>query len=244
MTNKNFTRTFLDCDYQKGGILSLEKKNFHHELNVLRKKAGDRFILFDGKGNSCLCEVIEINRKHFILEIIELFKPSIREGINIELGQSLIKNDPFNFSIQKATELGVKKFCPIISERVVIKGMKAHSNSRLEKWRQIAQGACEQCGENWIPEISSPLNIKQWSETTNSKTKIVLFPNADARLSEIEITESISIAIGPEGDFTEKEVSYLKESGFLPVTIGKRILRAETAAISVISALRYGAKEF
>ena len=66
----------------------------------------------------------------------------------------------------------------------------------------------------------------------------------DARLSEIEITESISIAIGPEGDFTKKEVSYLKESGFLPVTIGKRILRAETAAISVISALRYGAKEF
>ena len=110
MTNKNFTRTFLDYDYQKGGILSLEKKNFHHELNVLRKKDGDRFILFDGKGNSCLCEVTEINRKHFILEILELFKPSIREGINIELGQSLIKNDPFNFSIQKATELGAVSY--------------------------------------------------------------------------------------------------------------------------------------
>ena len=92
--------------------------------------------------------------------------------------------------------------------------------------------------------ISSPLDIKEWSATVSSKTKIVLFPNAEARLSDIEIQDSVSIAIGPEGDFTEKEISYLKESGFLPVTIGKRILRAETAAISVISALRYGAKEF
>ena len=92
--------------------------------------------------------------------------------------------------------------------------------------------------------ISSPLDIKEWSETVSSKTKIVLFPNAEARLSDIEIQDSVSIAIGPEGDFTEKEISYLKESGFLPVTIGKRILRAETAAISVISSLRYGAKEF
>ena len=101
MTNKNFTRTFLDYNYQKGGILSLEKKNFHHELNVLRKKAGDRFILFDGKGNSCLCEVIEINRKHFILEIIDLFKPSIREGINIET--HLIKNCGHHIPIEASS---------------------------------------------------------------------------------------------------------------------------------------------
>jgi 16S rRNA (uracil1498-N3)-methyltransferase len=244
MNSKNYTRTFLDSGYEKGMIISLEKKYFHHEINVLRKKNGDKFILFDGKGNSSLCKVIEINRKHFSLEIIKLFEPSLREGIEIELGQSLIKNDPFNFSIQKATELGVKKFSPIISERVVIKGKRSDSTSREEKWRQIAQGACEQCGENWIPEISSPLDIKEWSETVSSKTKIVLFPNAEARLSDIEIKDSVSIAIGPEGDFTEKEISYLKESGFLPVTIGKRILRAETAAISVISSLRYGAKEF
>ena len=73
MNSKNYTRTFLDSSYEKGMIISLEKKYFHHEINVLRKKNGDKFILFDGKGNSSLCKVIEINRKHFSLEIIKLF---------------------------------------------------------------------------------------------------------------------------------------------------------------------------
>ena len=114
----------------------------------------------------------------------------------------------------------------------------------MEKWKQIAKGACEQCGENWIPEISSPIGIKEWSKSSDAETKIVLFPGAKDKLSDVKISNSISVAIGPEGDFTEEEVEGLKESGFLPVTIGKRILRAETAAISVVSALRYGVKEF
>ena len=240
----NYTRTYLEDSFHKDKIISLDKKLFHHEINVLRKKEGDKFIIFDGKGSSGITEIIELNRKNFIIKIIELFEPSSREGLDIELGQALIKNDPFNFSLQKATELGVKKFSPIVSERVVVKRDQFSDKSRMEKWKQIAKGACEQCGENWIPEIASPTGIKEWSKSTNAETKIVLFPDAKDNLSDVKISKSISVAIGPEGDFTEEEVECLKESGFLPVTIGKRILRAETAAISVVSALRYGVKEF
>ena len=92
-----------------------------------------------------------------------------------------------------------------------------------------------------IKELQS---VQDWSKLTSSETKIVLYPGATSKLSDIKIKESVSIAIGPEGDFTEKEVRSLKEEGFIPVTIGRRILRAETAAISVVSALRYSAKEF
>jgi 16S rRNA (uracil1498-N3)-methyltransferase len=222
----------------------LNKKDFHHEINVLRKKAGDRFIVFDGSGNSALAEVKEVDKKSFNIELLEIFQLSPREGIDIDLGQSLIKNDPFNFAIQKSTELGVRSFSPLISRRVVVKRRDPYSVSRIAKWQQTAVGACEQCGENWIPKINEPVSIKDWAINSDAETKIVLYPQAKDKLSNIAIKNSVSIAIGPEGDFTEDEIATLSECGFIPVTMGKRILRAETAAISVVSALRYGAKEF
>ena len=244
MNHTNLTRTFLNHPYTQGEIISLNKKDFHHEINVLRKKAGDRFIVFDGSGNSALAGVKEVDKKSFNIELIEIFQPSPREGIDIDLGQSLIKNDPFNFAIQKSTELGVRSFSPLISRRVVVKRRDPYSVSRIAKWQQTAVRACEQCGENWIPKINEPVSIKDWAINSDAETKIVLYPEAKDKLSNIAIKNSVSIAIGPEGDFTEDEIATLSECGFIPVTMGKRILRAETAAISVVSALRYGAKEF
>ena len=244
MSNSDFTRTFLDHPYIKGEVISLVKKNFHHELNVLRKRVGDNFIVFDGKGNSALAEILDIDKRILKILIVENHPLSKRHGIKINLGQSLIKNDPFNLIIQKATELGVGDFSPLLTERVIANRTNVNLEKRIEKWNQIAKGACEQCGENWIPEITKPLTIEDWSMTINTDMKIVLYPEAETMLSEIQIKDSAAIAIGPEGDFTKKEIRSLEEVGFIPVTIGARILRAETAAISVVSALRYGAKEF
>ena len=240
----NYTRTFLDLPYLKEDRISLEKINFHHEINVLRKKAGDRFIVFDGQGQSGLVEILEINKKTIDIEMKEIFPVSKREGLAIDLGQSLIKNDPFNIAVQKATELGVSNISPLITKRVIVNMKGQNTSNRIDKWKQTAKGACEQCGENWIPNISNPMTVKDWSINTNSETKIVLYPGATTKLSNIEIKGSVSVAIGPEGDFTEDEVLTLEEAGFEAVTMGRRILRAETAAISVVSALRYRAKEF
>ena len=190
-----------------------------------------------------MAEVLS-TKKYFEIFIKKLFPPTPREGVSIDLGQSLIKNDPFNMAIQKATELGVSTFTPLLSERVVVNRKNINSDRKIEKWYQTARGACEQCGENWLPSINEPISIKEWSQETSSKTKLVLYPNADTKLSDIEINETVSIAIGPEGDFTQEEVGIFQEADFIPVTMGHRILRAETAAISVVSAIRYSAKEF
>ena len=239
----NLTRTFLDRSFVLNETILLEKRFFHHELNVLRKKSGDFFIVFDGKGNSAMAEILS-TKKHFEICINKLFPPSPRLGIDFDLGQSIIKSDPFNIALQKATELGVKTFSPLLTERVVMNRKSLDSKKRIEKWYQIARGACEQCGENWIPCINEPTNLIEWAKETSSQTKILLYPNAEQKLSDIVFKETVSIAIGPEGDFTTGEVEALKEFDFIPVTMGHRILRAETAAISVISAIRYGAKEF
>ncbi len=238
----SLTRNFIDQTFSINKKIILEKSSTHHLLKVLRKKEGDEIILFDGKGNSCLGVISSLNRSKIELEIIDVFERTLRSGIDINLGQSLIKSDPFHFIIQKATELGVTSFYPLITDRSVIK-LKMIKNRTL-KWSLIARGACEQCGENWLPIIEDPMKLDKWAETQKSKIKIVLYPHANNKISDLDYKDSVSLAIGPEGDFTEYEVDSLSEKGFIPVTIGKRILRAETAAISAISSLRFGAKEF
>ena len=95
-----------------------------------------------------------------------------------------------------------------------------------------------------MPEITFPQSVLDWSEQCQDETKIVLYPNAVKKLSDIDIKGSVALAVGPEGDFTEREIELLTNYGFVPVTIGKRILRAETAAIAAVSALRYKTEEF
>ena len=238
----NLTRSFVNQEFFLNKKIILEKSSSHHLIKVLRKKEGDELVLFDGKGNSCLGVISNIHRSEVQLDVIDTFKKSLRSGIEINLGQSLIKNDPFNLTIQKATELGVTSFHPLITDRSELK-IKMTRNRSL-RWNLIARGACEQCGENWLPFIQDPIKLDRWAANEESKIKIVLFPNADNKISDLKYKDSVSLAIGPEGDFSDYEVDSLTEKGFIPVSIGKRILRAETAAISAISSVRFSAKEF
>lgn len=238
----NLTRSFVNQEFFLNKKIILEKSSSHHLIKVLRKKEGDEIVLFDGKGNSCLGVISKIYRSEVQLDVIDIFEKSLRHGIEINLGQSLIKNDPFNLTIQKATELGVTSFHPLITDRSELK-IKMTRNRSL-RWNLIARGACEQCGENWLPIIEDPIKLDRWAANEESKIKIVLYPNADNKISDFKYKDSVSLAIGPEGDFSDYEVDSLTEKGFIPVSIGKRILRAETAAISAISSVRFSAKEF
>tara|TARA_B100000945_G_scaffold99717_1_gene78207 strand:+ start:148 stop:873 length:726 start_codon:yes stop_codon:yes gene_type:complete len=238
----NLTRSFVNQEFFLNKKIILEKSSSHHLIKVLRKKEGDELVLFDGKGNSCLGVISKIHRSEVQLDVIDIFEKSLRSGIEINLGQSLIKNDPFNLTIQKATELGVTSFHPLITDRSELK-IKMTRNRSL-RWNLIARGACEQCGENWLPIIEDPIKLDRWAANEESKIKIVLYPNADNKISDFKYKDSVSLAIGPEGDFSDYEVDSLTEKGFIPVSIGKRILRAETAAISAISSVRFSAKEF
>ena len=238
----NLTRSFVNQEFFLNKKIILEKSSSHHLIKVLRKKESDQIVLFDGKGNSCLGIISKIHRSEVQLDVIDIFEKSLRSGIEINLGQSLIKNDPFNLTIQKATELGVTSFHPLITDRSELK-IKMTRNRSL-RWNLIARGACEQCGENWLPIIEDPIKLDRWAANEESKIKIVLYPNADNKISDFKYKDSVSLAIGPEGDFSDYEVDSLTEKGFIPVSIGKRILRAETAAISAVRSVRFSAKEF
>ena len=240
----NYKRNFLNQNFSLDKSIYLDKASSHHLLKVLRKKEGDEVEFFDGQGKSCIALISKIHKSEMELKVISILEEDPRSGISIDLGQSLIKNDPFNWTLQKATELGVKFFSPLFSEGSVIRLKENSITNKMNKWNLIARGACEQCGENWLPIIEKPMDLKTWAEKSRSDTKIVLYPESEMKISDIDIGSSVSLAVGPEGDFTKMEIDSLTGIGFIPVTIGKRILRAETATVSALSVLRFAANEF
>lgn len=240
----NYTRIYCGQNLEIGKVLILIQDSSKHLVNVLRKKEGSLIELFDGKGSSCTAEIISSQKKRVKVKLVEELVFQDRKGIKISLGQSLIKTEPFSFSIQKATELGVASISPLYTERTVIKLKSNSTKSRKARWQSIATHACQQCGENWLPGINEIQRLEDWAQAVKAKHKIVLYPNAETKLSSLTFDDSVAIAVGPEGDFTDSEINLLTEKDFLPVKLGERVLRADTAVISVVSAIRAMCEEF
>ena len=240
----NYTRIYCGQNLETGKVLTLLQDSSKHLAQVLRKKEGSLIELFDGKGSSYTAEIISSQKKRVKVKLVEKPVFQDRKGIKISLGQSLIKKEPFSFSIQKATELGVVSISPLYTERTVIKLKSNSTKSRKARWQSIATHACQQCGENWLPEINEIQPLEDWTQAVNAKHKIVLYPGAETKLSSLTFNDSVAIAVGPEGDFTDSEIKLLTKKDFLPVKLGERVLRADTAVISVVSAIRAMCEEF
>ena len=240
----NYTRIYCGQNLEIGKVLTLIQDSSKHLVNVLRKKEGSLIELFDGKGSSYTAEIISSQKKRVKVKLVEEPVFQDRKGIKISLGQSLIKTEPFSFSIQKATELGVASMSPLYTERTVIKLKSNSTKSRKARWQSIATHACQQCGENWLPEINEIQRLEDWAQAVKAKHKIVLYPGAETKLSSLTFDDSVAIAVGPEGDFTDSEIKLLTKKDFLPVKLGERVLRADTAVISVVSAIRAMCEEF
>ncbi len=240
----NYTRIYCGQNLETGKVLTLLQDSSKHLAQVLRKKEGSLIELFDGKGSSYTAEIISSQKKRVKVKLVDEPVFQDRKGIKISLGQSLIKTEPFSFSIQKATELGVVSISPLYTERTVIKLKSNSTKSRKARWQSIATHACQQCGENWLPEINEIQPLEDWTQAVNAKHKIVLYPGAETKLSSLTFDDSVAIAVGPEGDFTDSEIKLLTKKDFLPVKLGERVLRADTAVISVVSAIRAMCEEF
>ena len=240
----NYTRIYCGQNLETGKVLTLLQDSSKHLAQVLRKKEGSLIELFDGKGSSYTAKIISSQKKRVKVKLVEEPVFHDRKGIKISLGQSLIKTEPFSFSIQKATELGVVSISPLYTERTVIKLKSNSTKSRKARWQSIATHACQQCGENWGPEINEIQPLEDWTQAVNAKHKIVLYPGAETKLSSLTFDDSVAIAVGPEGDFTDSEIKLLTKKDFLPVKLGERVLRADTAVISVVSAIRAMCEEF
>ncbi len=231
--------------------LFLRGREAHHALRVLRLRRGDRVAVLDGAGGEFRCDVEEYDRDKVKLAIVEkLFVPPL--PYQITLFQALPKGKIIESIIQKATELGVYRIVPLLSERVLASGhmdAKAALN-KADKWRTVAIEAIKQCGSPWLPQIEGLLTPKQFlarKESFELPLIASLQPGSrhpreyfeDFRVAHKNKPKTISIWVGPEGDFSKDEVELITSAGALPISLGRLILRVETAAVYCLSILNY-----
>lgn len=212
-----------------------------HVSQVLRMKAGDAVVVFDGKGRRASAEILSVSRDRVPLKLGEVL-PSRAPLPAITLAQAIPKGKNMDLIVQKSVELGVAAIQPLVTRYTVVQP----GDGKSEKWRRNALEACKQCGQDTLPEIGDPVAFKQWissgSEISGLKLIASLTPGARPFREVLEGhpgTTEATLLVGPEGDFSAEETAAALEAGFLPISLGSIVLRVETATLFCLSALRY-----
>ena len=212
-----------------------------HICTVLRLQTGDNIQVLDGKGSLYVVKLEDVKVKLVKGEIISSEKVNTESPLTIHLGQSLIKGNKFDVVLRKSVELGVKTITPLMTERTVV---KSDGNQKIARWQKIAEESCKQCGRSSIPKVSrSIIKLDVFCQQGSEADLKLMFWELESEngLKDInpeKTPSSVSVLIGPEGGFTIEEVETARSHGFQTVSLGPRILRAETAPLVVLSLLQ------
>ena len=240
---RRVTRLFVERDLS-GDTLALDEREAHYLGTVLRLQPGDELIAFNGLGTERHAAVGALQRRSAVLELRALHPAIPESALELTLLQALPKADAMDLIVQKATELGVRRIVPVYSEFSVVKLDEERAERRVEHWRRIAHGACEQCGRHTPPQIEPPAPLAASLEQLyGATTKLALDPKAETAFAATAAPAGgLIAAVGPEGGFGATDWRRLDAAAFKRVSLGARILRAETAAIAVgaIAQSRWG----
>lgn len=232
-------RIYQQGDYQNGQQWELSLEAGQHVGVVLRMQVGDALTLFNGKNSEFQAIIVSVKKKQVMVQIISEQTINRESPLNIHLGQALSKGDKMELVVQKAVELGVYRITPLITERSVLKLEGDRIVKKINQWQSIAIAACEQCGRNVVPIIDAPISLNEFTNSIQTAARWILHTEGNKTWRNYPLpAEEITLLIGPEGGFSDSEVQVAKERYFLPLSLGPRILRTETAAISVLSLLQ------
>ncbi|PPC90725.1 MAG: 16S rRNA (uracil(1498)-N(3))-methyltransferase [Methylobacter sp.] len=232
------SRLYLPLPLQPGQMVTLDDASAHYLRTVLRLKHDDAITVFNGQGIDYGGMLLEVSRKQVRIAIGIPVERNLESPLLVNLGLGIARGDRMDLAVQKAVELGVQTITPIFTERCVVQLKGEKQQQRVEHWRKIIQHACEQCGRNRLPELADAQPLTGWVEHQPG-LKIFLDPHAENRLNALTpIHQTVSLLSGPEGGFTDQERCYAKAAGFIPVRLGARVLRAETAALAALAAVQ------
>ena len=218
-------------------LITLDFDESHHLSRVLRLSSGATVFTFDGLGNEFKCEVTEVNKKSVLLSIIGTVTDPVESPLNLTLGQAILQNDKFDLIVQKATELGVTRIVPLITEFCEFRKV-AGNEQRLLRWRKIALEATKQCGRRILTEIADPQTFADFCQHQPNTLRLIFSEQGGGKLRSLSETNSISVVIGPKGGWSQTELSIAEENNFTAIYLGNRILKAETAAITATALLQ------
>lgn len=238
---------FVSNNQIKQNVIEIIGNDVNHISNVLRLSINDEIVICNKDiGENYITRIIEIKKDKIICEVLEKNIEDTNK-VEITIFQGLPKADKMELIIQKCTELGVSEITPVSMERCVVKLDAKTEEKKVKRWQKIAEAASKQCRRNSICKINSVTNIKNICNVVEDYDILLVPYEEEQKTSFKEMLHSyvnaknfkIAIVIGPEGGFDKKEIDSLKETGAKIITLGKRILRTETVAIAMISAIMY-----
>jgi 16S rRNA (uracil1498-N3)-methyltransferase len=218
--------------------VELDDDSGHYVRTVLRLKKDDAIILFNGKGGEYTCALSEVSRKTVLIATKSWSDRNVESPLQVTLGLGISRGDRMDLSVQKAVELGVHQITPLMTERCVVQFKGDKKPQRLQHWQKIVQHAAEQSGRTVLPELIEIATLQNWVGNQQG-LKVFLDPYAEKSLAELQPDGmKVTLLTGPEGGFTDQERNTAKTAGFIPVRLGSRILRTETAAIAALAAVQ------
>lgn len=227
------SRFFVDTPLSLGNI-DLPEQIAHYMGRVLRLSTGANVQLFDGSGFEFLGTISDISKKKITVTLTEQIVGLSESPLYTHLGQGLARGEKMDFVIQKATELGVNEITPLITERCEVRLSDERADKRLIHWQQVAISACEQSGRTKIPIIHPPVLLSDWIQAVQADLKLMLHPVAQA-LESHNKPSSLALLIGPEGGFSDEEITRVSQYNFHSVRLGNRVLRTETAPLVALT---------
>ncbi len=237
---------FADKENITATTITIDGEEAKHILRVLRMQVGDRLTVCDGGGMDYEAEIEKCEKNFLIARILEKKESEAESAVKITLFQCLPKASKMEYVIQKCTELGIYKIIPCISERCVVKlNSDADAKKKVERWQSVAKAAAKQSGRGIVPKIDMPVNFSDAVKMLENYS-LAFIPYEEecevtlkTLLRDAQQVEEVAFIIGPEGGFEPEEIKLALENGICSVTLGKRILRTETAGESVLSMMNY-----
>lgn len=242
-------RFYLPPEQCAEPALHLGGREAHHGLNVLRLRRGESVVVLDGSGHEYTCEVSDVAKGGVQLAVREKkFIPP--NPWRITLVQAIPKGKVFDSIVQKAAELGAYSVVPLLTERVVIQLDEERSDHKVSHWRTTAVEAIKQCGSAWLSRVEAPVSLKDFAAKAQPFDLALiasLQPGSrhprdwfqEFQTNQGRVPQSLVVWVGPEGDFTPEEVATIEATGARPITLGRWVLRSETAAVYCLSVLNY-----
>jgi len=245
-------RFFVTPEAVEEEFITVTESDYNHIRNVLRMRVGQSLTVCDGQGVDYRCVIESYAAKECLLRIVERIPSAVELPVALTLCQGLPKKDKMEWIVQKSVELGVVRIVPVLCERTIVKLEDPRREARkTERYAAIAHSAAKQCGRGILPEVTAPRSWKQAVDEALARGDRILVPYENATgmkgtaeaLGEAVTSRGVTVLIGPEGGLTREEVAYAQSVGARVISLGRRILRTETAGLTVLSALMLGIEE-
>lgn len=220
------------------GEVALPETIAHHALRVLRLRAEEPLLLFDGSGVEVEAHLV-VRGKHGFARLGARREINRESPLRVVLVQALASGDKMDWIVQKAVELGAVAVMPVQAERSVLRLTGDRAEKRRAHWQQVAVSACEQCGRNLVPEVGPLRSLAAYLDDTPTVSRLILAPGGERPLADLPRPETaLHLMIGPEGGWTDAELAACRASGCIAVGLGPRVLRTETAGLAALAALQ------